>query len=168
MCELCCLRVNCMQVFALKHGCSCCASLVVRSFSISTACALFWSRGGCICDQSWAFFTKHFVTLCPPLAYSCLLTHSPPPLTHIHTHAHTRAHTHTQEHCQPHGVHMPAWLHSHQCRHTRAFSLPPLHTHRYTCAHVCVCEFLCENVRMCVYVNVCVRMCEFVCFHACV
>jgi hypothetical protein len=151
---------------AVKHGCSCCAALVVRSVSITTACALFWSRCGCIGDQSWALFTKHSCHSLPPSCQFLSPNSLPPSLTNIHTHAHTRAHT--QEHCQPHGVHVPVWLHSHQCRHTRAFSLPPLHTHRYTCAHVCVCEFLCENVRMCVYVNVCVRMCEFVCFHACV
>ena len=146
MCELCCLRVNCMQVFALKHGCSCCASLVVRSFSISTACALFWSRGGCICDQSWAFFTKHFVTLCPPLAYSCLLTHSPPPLTHIHTHAHTRAHTCTHTRTHTHTGTLPAAWSPHAGMaaftsvpsHARFFPTTPSHPQVYMCACVCM------------------------------
>jgi len=157
MCELCCLRVNCMQVFALKHGCSCCASLVVRSFSISTACALFWSRGGCICDQSWAFFTKHFVTLCPPLAYSCLLTHSPPPLTHIHTHAHTRAHTctHTRTHTHRNTASRMESTCRHGCIHISAVTRALFPYHPFTPTGI--------HVRMCVYVNFCVRMCACVC-----
>ena len=116
-------------------------------------------------------FSQNTLSLFAPLLPIPVSSLTPPHPSHTYTHMHTHAHTHTQEHCQPHGVHMPAWLHSHQCRHTRAFSLPPLHTHRYTCAHVCVCECLCENVRVCVFARMCVNVQVFVmlCFHlACV